>query len=193
MCPYHIFSKLVCLLTNPTRRYLPVHFDISAVFSCTAPVPSSASAMPRQHACVVTWVPVGADGLGDLRALVPARVVFTSGEESSFHFFCNDVLDAIRRNASARFVSLRGASSTAYYVTIPATFARDHRTHGDHAVIIAFYHGPRDADHKRECTVHAFESFRIGRVDCALCAVLLDGYDGPEFGFVEVALATVAA
>jgi hypothetical protein len=83
-------------------------------------------------------------------------------------------------------------------VAKPATFAHDYRTHSDPAAIIAFNLGPRDVDQQRAYTVYAFESFRIGPVESALCAIPLGGYDssldnGPESGLAEVALAAAAA
>ncbi|CAD6266649.1 unnamed protein product [Miscanthus lutarioriparius] len=70
-------------------------------------------------------------------------------------FFPHEPVAAL---ASTRgLVCLRGAVSAAYYVANPATFeherlprpARDHRAHGDPAVVIAFDLDPRDADPER--------------------------------------------
>lgn len=115
----------------------------------------------------------------------------------SFHLFCNDFLDAVRRNAPARLIGLRGASSTAYYIAIRATFARNYHEHGDPIVIIALDLGPCDAKQECACIVHAFESFCIGPVECALRVVPFGVYDGsiddgPESGFAKVALAAAA-
>ncbi|XP_066355127.1 uncharacterized protein [Miscanthus floridulus] len=70
--------------------------------------------------------------------------------------------------ASTRgLVCLRGAVSAAYYVANPATFARerlpspsrDHRAHGDPAVVIAFDLDPRDSDPERgaDAVLYALE------------------------------------
>ncbi|CAD6229571.1 unnamed protein product [Miscanthus lutarioriparius] len=78
------------------------------------PSPASATALQRAHA-PASRVPVVAEGLGDLRALILAGVVFATRGEASFHVFCIDVSDPVPGNAPAHLICLHGACYVANY------------------------------------------------------------------------------
>ncbi|CAD6270105.1 unnamed protein product [Miscanthus lutarioriparius] len=114
--------RAISTVPKPGYFVLRANADLAANMPASVPSASSATAMQRARV-LISQVPVGTEGLGasgsvyvrfalvdnrlgDLWALVPTGVIFTTGGVASFNMFRNDVSNAVPADASARLVRL---------------------------------------------------------------------------------------